>query len=612
MSYPIPEEIVDEVRRLCNIVDIIGDYIPLEKKGRNFLGLCPFHSEKTPSFSVSEEKQLYYCFGCGAAGNIFGFVMKMEGLIFPEAVRFLARRIGINIPVSKDLSRREKNLKDKLITAHELAVRFYCYYLTNTASGSKVTEYLEKRGITADTGEFFKLGYAPSGWDNLLKATQKEGLTPEILLKAGLVSSRAGGGYYDRFRNRLMFPIYNHRGRAVGFGGRALPWGDQTGPKYLNSPETPIFNKSRMLYGFHLAKSFIRRTGSAIIMEGYTDVIAAYQAGYKNVVASLGTSLTAGQGKLVRSQAKEVLIAYDADAAGQSATWRGFNLLQDLGCMVKVIELPGGSDPDSFIHQKGTAAFDQLVKQAKPVIEYLLNNLQTRYDLSTQEGKLNYLKGALPVLASVPGPAELEIYLKLVAEVLGIPETALREELKRYRRRSGQRKDDSHNITLKDQTNNNQIKVDPAEKLLLALMLVENQVIGLIREKLQLGDFSSSRLQQVVDLIWHMNDAGSMISGEGIINHFSDLQIQQLVIETVMDDSLSGISLEMAEKMTCDCIEKIKNRQLSRRWGEFKSKLKIIEGQRLNGQARDMLRDQWVKLVRIKDGPCRSGEGEDC
>lgn len=612
MSYPIPEEIIDEVRRLCNIIDVIGEYISLEKKGKNFLGLCPFHGEKTPSFSVSEEKQLYYCFGCGAAGNVFGFVMKMEGLTFPEAVRYLARRAGVHIPAPEGLLRREKSLEDKLIAAHELAVRFYCYNLSNTAFGAKVTEYLGKRGITANTGEFFKLGYAPRGWDNFLKAAQKEGLTPEILLKAGLVSSREGGGYYDRFRDRLMFPIYNHRGRAVGFGGRVLPWGDQAGPKYLNSPETLVFNKSMLLYGFHLARPYIRRAGSAVIVEGYTDVIAAYQAGFKNVVASLGTSLTAGQGKQLRSQAKEMLIAYDADAAGQSATWRGFNLLQDLGCTVKVVELPAGSDPDSFIHQNGASVFGRLVEQARPVVEYRLNRLQAQQDLSTREGLLNYLEGALPVLASVPGPAEREIYLKLVAEVLGISETALRDELKQYRRQPGQRRDDGHNITLKDQTNNiNQIKVDPAEKMLLALMLVDNQVISLVREKLQLDDFSSSRLRQVVELIWQMDTAGSMISGEGIINYFSDLQIQQLIIEAVMDDSLSNLPPEMAGRMAGDCIDKIKSRQLSRRWGELKSKLKVIEGQGLNGQARDLLRDQWVKLVRIKEGPCRSGEGED-
>lgn len=353
MKHPIPDEILDEIRRLCNIVNIIGEYISLEKRGKNYLGLCPFHSEKTPSFSVSEEKQLYYCFGCGAAGNVFGFVMKMEGLTFPEAVRFLARRVGVHIPSPERLLRQEKSLEEKLIAASELAARFFCYNLDKTESGKKAKEYLRKRGITADTSEFFKLGYAPRGWDNFLKAAQREGFPPEVLLKAGLVSSREGGGYYDRFRDRLMFPICNHTGRVVGFGGRALPWGDKDSPKYLNSPETPVFNKSSMLYGFHLARSYIRSAQSAIIVEGYTDVIAAYQAGFKNVVASLGTSLTDSQGKLLRSQAKEILIAYDADAAGRSATWRGFNLLQDLGCAVKVVELPADSDPDSFIRQNG-------------------------------------------------------------------------------------------------------------------------------------------------------------------------------------------------------------------------------------------------------------------
>ncbi len=612
MAYPIPEEIIDEIRRLCNIVDIIGDYVTLDKKGKNYLGLCPFHGEKTPSFSVSEEKQLYYCFGCGAAGNVFGFVMRMEGLTFPEAVHFLARRAGVRIPTPKGPFRQGKSLEEKLIAAHELAVRFFRYNLVHTAMGAKVTEYLGKRGITANTGEFFNLGYAPRGWDNFLKAAQKEGLPPEILSKAGLISSREGGGYYDRFRDRIMFPIYNHRGRAVGFGGRVLPWGDQSGPKYLNSPETPVFNKSLTLYGFHLAKAGIRSAQSAIIVEGYTDLIAAYQAGFKNVVASLGTSLTAGQGKLLRLQAKEILIAYDADTAGQTATWRGFNLLHNLGCAVKVIELPAGSDPDGFILQNGAAAFGQLVKQARPVVEYRLNNLREGLDLSTRAGQLNYLKGALPILDSVSGPAELEIYSKQVAELLGISETSLRDELRRYRRQPGQRKDNKHNITIKDQTNNiNQIKVDPAEKKILALMLLHNRVINTVREKLLLEDFSSP-LQQVVEFVWQMDAAGSTISGEGIINHFSDLQIQQLITEAVMDESMSNLSAEMVERMVGDCVDRIKSRQISRRWGEFKSRVKMIKGQELNGQAKDLLRDQWSRLIRIKDGPCRSGEGEDC
>ena len=265
--------------------------------------------------------------------------MKIEGLNFPEAVRFLARRAGVHIPAPKDRARRDKSQEDQLVVALEMAVKFYRHCLVNPATGAKVTEYLEKRGITANTGEFFKLGYAPPGWDSLLKAARRRGLAAEILLKAGLVSSREGGGYYDRFRDRLMFPIYNLQGRVVGFGGRRLPWGEKTGPKYLNTPETPVFNKSMLLYGFHWARSHIRRAGVAVIAEGYTDVITAFR-GFKNVVASLGTSLTSGQEASPRA-GQEILIAYDADAAGQTAAWR-VQPLTGSGVRGKNAGIPGG------------------------------------------------------------------------------------------------------------------------------------------------------------------------------------------------------------------------------------------------------------------------------
>ena len=610
MRQGIPEETVDEIRQRADIVSLVGEYITLEKKGRNMVGLCPFHGEKTPSFTVSPEKQLFHCFGCGASGNIFSFVMKLENMSFPEAARFLAQRSGIKIPERRPERGSGDGLKEQIFALNQLAASFYAYHLRESAAGKKAAQYLRERGITAPSSELFMLGYAPPGWENFSGFAREKDFKPELLLKSGLVSPREGKeGFYDRFRHRLIFPIFNLSGKISGFGGRALDEGEKTGPKYLNSPETAVFEKGAVLYGLHLAREQIRREKKAVVVEGYTDVISAFQCGLKNVVASLGTALTAAQARLLRAQAEKVVIAYDADRAGEAAAWRGLKILSDAGCLVQVADLPAGSDPDSLIREKGADVFRELVQNARPLVEHQLDTLKKRCDPASEEGRLHYMTEAVSLLGSLSSLVEQDFYLKRMAEELGISEAALRGELRRKRGKPGV----VHNLSLKDQTNNiNQIKVNRAEKMLVSLMIQGEGLSGLARSELQPEDLESEPVRQVVEVIWNLESAGDPVSGEGLINLFKDTNIHTLITGAATDPSLQDLPRETMERMTRDCIHKIKENKLARRQqlGQQRLKEKDMEKQ-LDEQAKNLLREQQETIQRIKCSPYRSGGGED-
>ncbi|HSW35139.1 MAG TPA: DNA primase, partial [Candidatus Limnocylindrales bacterium] len=415
MGQGIPEEVIDEIRQRTDLVGLVGEYVKLERSGKNMVGLCPFHGEKTPSFTVSPDKQMFRCFGCGVSGNVFSLVMQLEKLTFPEAARFLAQRAGIRVPEHRTTSPAEDSLKEKTYALNLLAARFYVHCLRKTDAGKKAHEYLQKRGITQETSELFMLGYAPANWSGFYDFALKKGYQPELMIKAGLVSPGKDNSCYDRFRDRVIFPIFNISGKVVGFGGRALGEGDKSGPKYLNSPETPVFEKGSVLYGLNLAREQIRLEKRAIVMEGYTDVISAFQAGIRNAVATLGTSLTMMQGRLLRSQADTVVTAYDSDNAGEAATWRGLTILQDAGCRVLVAVLPEGSDPDSYIRKFGAADFVTLVNNASPLLEYRLDQLKKRFNLGTDKGRADYTEAMMALLLSATNLVEQDYYLKMSA-----------------------------------------------------------------------------------------------------------------------------------------------------------------------------------------------------
>ncbi|MCS5696161.1 DNA primase [Desulfofundulus thermocisternus] len=476
MGGLIPDEVVESVRQATDIVQVIGEYVRLEKKGKNFVGICPFHQERDPSFTVSPEKQIFYCFGCGTGGNVFKFLMLQENLTFPEAVYRLARQAGITVPRTE--RHREGTrawLEEQAWEINAMVRDFYHHFLIHRPEAEEARSYLERRGVSRHTREIFQLGYAPPGWDTLLQFLASRNCSLHRAVDLGLLTRGERGKFYDRFRNRLIFPIYNAQGRVVGFGGRVL---DDSQPKYLNSPESPIFNKGKLLFGLHLARAAIREKGYAIIMEGYMDVITAYQHGVRNVVASLGTSLTAEQGHLLSRYTRDVVIAYDADTAGVAASIRGLDLLQQIGFRVRVVTLPEGKDPDEYIRQHGGEKWQQLVETATPLLDYKLNQAAKNGGSSA-----SLLAQVLPNLAAMPGEAEREEGIRRVAARLSLSWEAVRDALRRFNKNPGRKWSNSDKIA-KNKHNILANAYNKAELFLLQLLLHYPAYVQEVRRRL--------------------------------------------------------------------------------------------------------------------------------
>jgi DNA primase len=421
----------DGVKQQADIVRVVGEYIRLKKSGQNFTGLCPFHGEKTPSFAVHPVKQIYHCFGCGKGGDVFNFVMEMEKVPFPEAVRMVAEKCGIAIPKPKERSpeeRKENQQRSALIDMHREAHAFFVKQLEITAEGRAARAYLEDRGMNAETISRFGIGYAPSGGDTLLRYL-KQKYAEKLLGESGLLARDQNGRLFDRFRRRITFPIANESGKIVAFGCRAL--GDDQ-PKYLNSPETPIYSKSNVLYHMDRAKEAIRRQDFAILVEGYMDAIAVARAGIANVVASCGTSLAEPQIKLLARFTKRVIVNYDPDAAGQAATERSISLLLEQDFEVRVLALPAigdkKADPDLFIREKGADSYIHALKDSPPYVDYLINRAR-QMDLTSGEGKLRALNFLLPYLQKIPNRLLRSEWATRIAQQLRIDEPVLRAAL---------------------------------------------------------------------------------------------------------------------------------------------------------------------------------------
>ncbi|MBZ5702435.1 MAG: DNA primase [Acidobacteriia bacterium] len=423
----------DKVKQQADIVRVVGEYVRLKKSGQNFTGLCPFHSEKSPSFAVHPVKQIYHCFGCGVGGDVFQFVMEMEKCGFPEAVRTVAEKCGIAVPAPRERSpeeRKENQQRAQLVEMHREAQAFFVKCLEGTAEGKAARAYLEDRGLDKEAMARFGLGYAPSGGDVLLRHL-KQRYPDKLLLESGLISRDQSGRLFDRFRRRVIFPIANEAGKIVAFGGRAL--GDDM-PKYLNSPETPIYSKSNVLYHMDRAKEALRRQDFAVLVEGYMDAIAVARAGVSNVVASCGTSLAEAQIKLLGRFTKRVVVNYDPDTAGQAATERSLALLLEQDFEVRVLALPPigdkKADPDLFIREKGAKAYLQQLKEAPPYVDYLIARAR-QMDLSSGEGKLRAVNYLMPYLQKIPNKLLRSEWATRISQQLRVDEPVLRESLRK-------------------------------------------------------------------------------------------------------------------------------------------------------------------------------------
>jgi len=417
-------EIIDQVRQASSIIEIASQYTTLKRRGRKWVGLCPFHTEKTPSFTVDEEKQLYHCFGCGVGGDIFSLVMERENLTFPEALKSLAERYRVPLPAHQRVRPEVLKLEEKLFKINELALGFFKKNLFNTQEGKKALEYLKMRGLADETIQTLKIGYALNSWTALLDFFKSQDAPVPLLEKSGLVlaGSRAGE-YRDRFRGRVIFPIFSLTGRVVAFGGRTVV---EAEPKYLNSPETPVYSKGKLLYGLNFTKDAIREAGAAVLVEGYTDFSALYQAGIRNVVASLGTALTAWQVGQAQRFASRLIVNYDGDSAGRTAAARAVPLGFEKGLNVEVLVLPDDLDPDSFLQKHGRDKFQALLKKAVPGLDFLIDSLVKGVRMSVPEEKGRIARAVVKEIEKVPDPIARSEYLQRASQRLGVSEELLR------------------------------------------------------------------------------------------------------------------------------------------------------------------------------------------
>ena len=416
-------ELLDQIRDANDIVDLISEYVPLKRRGKNWVGLCPFHSEKVPSFTVTPDKQIFYCFGCGEGGNVIGFLMKHEKLSFPEAVKLLAKRASIPLPKESFDEKRAKQL-DKLYYANQVANEYFLKNLYREIPGKRARQYLKKRGFNSDTQKLFSLGYAPLAWEGLIKFAQAKGMEAETLNQAGLIIPRTeASGFYDRFRNRITFPIFNLSGKIIGFGGRVLD--DKDVPKYLNSPETPIYQKGKVLYGLNFSKDEIRQKGSAILVEGNVDLISLYQAEIKNVVASSGTAFTKDQARLLSRYTEKVFLFFDADTAGQSATFRSVDLLFSEGLEMFVISLKQGEDPDSFVKKFGKEEVIKKIKQAQAFIDFKKASLPKDFEELSLKEQEKVILDLAETASRITDDIRRNLFVKKIAQTFKIDEAPI-------------------------------------------------------------------------------------------------------------------------------------------------------------------------------------------
>ena len=511
------EDLIEEVRMKNDIVDVISGYVKLQKKGSSYFGLCPFHNEKSPSFSVSRQKQMYYCFGCGAGGNVFTFLMEYENYTFIEAVQFLAERSGVELPkteYSKE-ARERAGLKAVLLEINKAAAQYF-YVQLKSEQGKAGYTYLRERRLSDETIRAFGLGYSNKYSDDLYRYLRSKGYQEDMIRQAGLISVDEKHGVYDKFWNRVMFPIMDVNSRVIGFGGRVM--GDAK-PKYLNSPETPIFDKSRNLYGLNRARS--SRKPYFLLCEGYMDVIAMHQAGFTNAVASLGTALTAGHASLIRRYVQEVYLTYDSDEAGTKAALRGIPILREAGISAKVIRMDPYKDPDEFIKNLGAEEFEQRIEGAKNGFMFSLEILEREHHMDSPEGKTAFFQEAARRLIGFQDELERNNYIEAVAKAYRISEESLKKLVSKTAVREGMAKPVERPKAAAGKPLKKEDGSLTAQKVLLTWMIDDPRLFGIISSHISPGDFTQPQYRTVAELLYEQYRAGSLNPAK-IINHFTE------------------------------------------------------------------------------------------
>lgn len=578
-----PDEVIEEVRSSNNIVDIIGGYVRLQKKGSSYFGLCPFHNEKSPSFSVSPNKQMYYCFGCGAGGNVFTFIMEYENQTFPEAVKILADRAGIALPEAEltEEQKRERNKRQMLLEINKTAANYF-YYQLNGDQGQQAREYLENRRLSKETQIHFGLGYASKYSNDLYLYLKKKGYQDQILKETGLLTYDEKRGAHDKFWNRVMFPIMDVNNRVIGFGGRVM--GDGM-PKYLNSPETMLFDKSRNLYGLNYART--SRKPYMIICEGYMDVIAMHQAGFTNAVASLGTAFTAQHSVLLKRYTQEVRLAYDSDGAGQKAALRAIPILKSAGINVRVIHMDPYKDPDEFIKNLGTEAFQERIDAAESSFMFEISVLEKNYKQSDPEGRASFMKAMARRLLEFPQELERNIYIDAIAGRYGIAS----EELKRMVNSFGAsmsreqveaaiyQQQEREEMPAKKRVEKED-SVLTAQKFFLTWLIEEPSIYDKTKDYINEDDFVEPLYHHVAALVFEELRATGQVMPARILNQFEDVEEQKTAASLFNTRLKTDDDPAVREKALNETVKRIKKNSLelkSRSVREIADLQKIIK-----------------------------------
>lgn len=563
MSDRIPEDKINEIRQAVDIVDVVGDYVQLKKQGRNYFGLCPFHGEKSPSFSVSPDKQIYHCFGCGAGGNAFSFLMEHDGVSFIEAAIKLAEKGHVQL----DIRSEQQGDKDQppsdfqlMIDAHELLRKFYHHLLVNTKEGQHALEYLFSRGFTRETIEKFQIGYSLESWDFVYKFLTKRKFSEHIIERAGLVIKRERDGtYFDRFRNRIMFPIYDHKGNTIAFSGRALGSDE---PKYLNSPETAIFNKSKTLYNFHQARGAIKKTDQLVLFEGFADVIAADRAGVVNGIATMGTSLTEDHIQVMKRNASTVTVCYDGDSAGIEAAHRAGMLLTANGLQLKVVMMPDGLDPDDYVKQFGPEKFQELLSSSVTFMAFKLRYLRRGKDLQNESHRLHYIEQVLKEISLLDKVVERDHYLRQLATEFSLSLDALKQQQKLFffEQRKGQPRSNQQarpqqaEIVL---TQSSALKPAYiiAERRLIAYMLKDSDIAYKVQDLLNGVPFNEDEHQAIFTYLLGYYEKGLPPNPSDFMSFVPDPELKRVIAEVGM----MTVAEELQEQELSDYIKRVLN-----------------------------------------------------
>jgi DNA primase len=587
----IPQQILEQIEQRLDIAEFISGYIPLKRAGRNFKALCPFHQEKTPSFMVNPEKNIFHCFGCGVGGNIFHFLMKQENIEFPEAVKILAKKANVALPSSHFAEREKESFSQQIFRLNELAAQFYEKMLRHEKAIT-AREYLKRRQLLPETVIQFRLGYAPQGRTQLLEFLTGKGYSASLLDKAGLVFKRESGQYADRFWQRVIFPIFDLRNQILGFGGRILADGD---PKYVNSPENAVYQKGRHLFGLNFAKEEIKAKNFAIIVEGYLDLISPFQFGLRNLVATLGTALTVEQVRTLKRYSHNVVMLYDGDQAGEQATLRSLDLLLEEEMNVKVSVLPSGYDPDSFVHKAGPERFVKKVLEADDLFDYKLKLLKSRFNINTIEGKLAIAKEVLPTLHRVANSIRLGEYVKRLGQEFHRGQGALGEEwilaeLKKIKRYANKYE---YEPSAPNFTQNK--KINLAEQMLLAAICEDSAYLRRVKEELKADDFPTQSARRAVEAIFDLEAFGKEeITAQKIINRFQD---DGETCQMLSEVFAQAETFTKSEQAISDCIHWLKRERAKRELEKLQTKIKLAQAEE-NEKELTILVRQYNQLIK--------------